>query len=63
VARMRLGLEWGQLGVVCVKRRAGQGCPTAGLVVMTERVWEQLVGMRSIREHGGASEDREKQCA
>ena len=58
-----IGLERRKLGVVCVKRRAGRGCPTPGLVVMTERVWDQLVGMGSKREHAGASENREKQRA
>ena len=45
-----IGLERRKLGVVCVKRRAGRGCPTPGLVVMTERVWGQLVGMWSTGE-------------
>jgi hypothetical protein len=58
-----IGRERGKLGVVFVKRRAGRGCPTPGLVVMTETVWEQLVSIGSNREYEGASEDREKQCA
>jgi putative transposase len=38
-----MGLNRGKLGVVCVKRRAGRGYSTPCLVVMTQRVWEQLV--------------------
>lgn len=38
----RLGAERGKAGVVCVKRRAGRGCPTARLVVMTDATFERL---------------------
>src|SRR2546425_12618015 len=38
-----LGRTQSKLGIICVKRRAGRGCKTPRLIVMTETVWRSLV--------------------
>lgn len=40
----RVGAMRTKAGVVVVKRRAGRGCPTARLVVMTDATFERLSG-------------------
>src|SRR2546425_9850340 len=40
-----LGCTQSKLGVVCVKRRAGRGCRTPRLIVMTETAWRTLQAM------------------
>ncbi len=37
-----LGVEVSKTGVVVIKRRAGAGCQTPRLVVMTETVWRRI---------------------
>ncbi len=37
-----LGRENGKLGVVILKRRAGRGKETPGLIVVTEEAWREL---------------------
>ena len=48
-----LGEGQGKIGLVVVKRRAGRGKETPGLVVLTEDAWRKLEGTRK-----GGSERR-----
>jgi len=40
----RIGTTRAKAGVVVVKRRAGRGCPTVRLIVMTDETFERFTG-------------------
>ncbi len=54
-----LGGEQGKIGVVVVKRRAGRGKETPGLIVVTEEAWRKLEWTRNGRLREGANRKHE----
>ncbi len=54
-----LGEEQGKIGVVVVKRRAGRGKETPGLIVVTEEAWRKLEWTRKGRLREGANRKHE----
>ncbi len=54
-----LGDEQGKIGVVVVKRRAGRGKETPGLIVVTEEAWRKLEWTRKGRLREAANRKHE----
>ncbi len=54
-----LGEEQGKIGVVVVKRRAGRGKETPGLIVVTEDAWRKLEWTRKARLREAANRKHE----
>ncbi len=55
----RIGEEQGKIGVVVVKRRAGRGKETPGLIVVTEEAWRKLEWTRKARLREAANRKHE----
>ena len=54
-----LGEERGKVGIVVVKRRAGRGKETPGLIVVTEEAWRKLEWTRKGRLREAANRKHE----